>query len=156
MNFLTTFLFACLDILLESAPYVLLGLIMAGLVKAFLPQSFVPRHLGGRGIGSVLKATLVGIPLPLCSCGVIPAAAGFRQQGAGRGATTAFLISTPETGVDSIAISYALLDPFMTVFRPISAFITAMAAGVAVNLTPEKTRLAPPNLVAMPVPAAPG
>jgi len=76
----------------------------------------------------------MGIPLPLCSCGVVPTALSLRKMGATRGATTSFLISTPETGVDSIAISYALLDPVMTVFRPISAFITAVIAGILTNI----------------------
>lgn len=125
------------SILLESAPFVFLGLLVAGLLKAWLSEELVARHLGGRTLGSVVKATLLGAPLPLCSCGVVPAAAGLQRQGAGKGATVAFLISTPETGVDSIAVTYALLDPLMTLLRPLSAVITALAAGLCVNALPE-------------------
>ncbi|MCK4536581.1 MAG: permease, partial [Desulfuromonadales bacterium] len=82
---------------------------------------------------------LLGIPMPLCSCGVIPAAVGLRQQGASRGASAAFLVSTPESGVDSIAITWALLDPVMTVIRPIAAFVTATLTGILINLLPEDT-----------------
>jgi len=122
-------------ILNESAPWVLLGFLIAAILKAFLPDSLVKKHLGGNGSGwAVVKAALLGIPIPLCSCGVVPAAMGLREQGASRGATTSFLISTPETGVDSIAISWALLDPIMTVFRPLAAFVTAMVAGWFENI----------------------
>lgn len=122
-------------ILLESSPYVLLGFFVAGLLKAFLPKDFISTHLGGNGLKSIVKASAMGVPIPLCSCGVIPAAAGLKEQGAGKGAVTSFLISTPETGVDSVAVTYALLDPFMTIIRPVSAFVTAIAAGVSVSFT---------------------
>ncbi len=137
MNLLARILMESWSILLDSAPYVLFGMLMAGLVKTFLPENFVARHLGGKSAGSVLKASLMGVPLPLCSCGVVPAALGLRKQGAGKGATAAFLISTPETGVDSIAITWALLDPIMTVVRPVAAFVTATITGILVNLLPD-------------------
>ena len=121
----------------ESAGYCLFGIFMAGLVRAFMPDDFVLRHLGKNNITSVIKASLIGVPIPLCSCGVIPVAMGLRKQGAGKGPTTAFLISTPESGVDSIALTWALLDPIMTVVRPIGAFITATIAGILVNYVPE-------------------
>ncbi len=130
-------LVACWDILVDSAPYVLFGFLAAGLLKALVPEEAVIRHLGKSSAGSVLKASLFGIPLPLCSCGVIPAAISLRKQGASKGASAAFLISTPESGVDSIAITYALLDPVMTVVRPVSAFITATVAGLMVNSLPD-------------------
>ena len=122
-------------ILLESSPYVILGFFVAGLLKAFLPKDFISTHLGGNGFKSIIKASAMGVPIPLCSCGVIPAAAGLKEQGAGKGAVTSFLISTPETGVDSIAVTYALLDPVMTIIRPLSAFVTAIAAGISVSFT---------------------
>ena len=128
-------LLASWNVLLESAPFVLLGFFVAGILKAFLPDDFVARHLGGSSTASIFKAAAMGIPIPLCSCGVLPAAAGLKKQGAGKGAVTSFLISTPETGVDSIAVSYALLDPLMTVIRPVVAFFTAVAAGIAVAFT---------------------
>lgn len=124
-------------ILNESSLYIMFGLFIAGLLKAFMPEDFVARHLGNSNFASVAKASLLGIPLPLCSCGVVPAAMGLRKSGASRGATVSFLISTPETGVDSIAVTYALLDPFMTVIRPVAAFITSTIAGIFVNFLPD-------------------
>lgn len=121
-------------ILVESSGFILFGFFIAGLLKALIPDTFIHRHLGSGGPASVLKASLFGIPIPLCSCGVIPAAAGLRQQGAGKGATAAFMISTPETGVDSIAVTYALLDPVMTLLRPVAAFVTAAVTGLGINL----------------------
>lgn len=121
------------EILLESSLFVLFGFFVAGLLKGFIPDDFVQRHLGGRRKSGILKASLFGIPIPLCSCGVIPAAAGLRKQGAGKGAVTSFMISTPETGVDSMAVTYALLDPIMTVVRPVAAFLTATCTGLLVH-----------------------
>jgi uncharacterized protein len=122
-----------LTVLLESAPYALAGFFAAGLFRAFVPESLLSRHLGGGGFWPVLKASLIGIPMPLCSCGVVPAAVGLRRSGASPGAATAFLVSTPETGADSIAVNYALLDPVMTVVRPLAAIVTAVATGLAIN-----------------------
>lgn len=130
-------LLECWDILKEAAPYVLFGFFAAGILKAIIPGDLVSKHLGQNGTRSVLKASLFGIPLPLCSCGVIPVAIGLRKQGASKGATASFLVSVPETGVDSIAINWALLDPLMTFIRPISAFITAMVTGLFINLIPD-------------------
>lgn len=122
----------------QAAPFLLFGFFVAGLLKALVPAELLVRHSGGRGFASVLKGALLGAPLPLCSCGVLPAAMGLRRQGAGAGATTAFMIATPETGVDSMAVTYALIDPLMTALRPISAVFTALVAGLATNLLPER------------------
>lgn len=128
----------CWSILSESAPYMLFGFFVAGLLKAYIPDDLVARHLGRENRRNLFKAALFGVPIPLCSCGVLPAAAGLRKQGASKGATTAFLISTPETGVDSISVTYALLDPLMAVIRPVSAFLTALLTGQLVRtLDPE-------------------
>ncbi len=127
----------CWGILKEAAPYVLFGFFAAGLLKALIPEQMIVKHLGGHGFRSVLKASLFGVPLPLCSCGVIPVAVSLRKQGASKGATASFLVSVPETGVDSIAITWALLDPMMTVIRPISAFVTALLTGSLINLLPD-------------------
>jgi len=121
-------------LLLVSSPYMIFGLVVSGFLRVFLNPDAVARHLGRGRFVSVLKASLLGVPMPLCSCGVLPAAVSLRKQGANRGATTAFLISTPESGVDSMAITYALLDPIMTVARPVAALFTALAAGIAENL----------------------
>ncbi len=120
-------------ILVESSGFILLGFVMAGLLKAFVPGDLVAKHLGNGDAASVLKAAAFGVPVPLCSCGVLPAAAGLRTQGASKGAASAFLIATPETGVDSIAVTWALLDPVMTVLRPLAAFFTATTTGLLVN-----------------------
>lgn len=127
-------IFASWDVLLESSLFILFGFFIAGMLKAFIPDDFIQKHLGKGKASSVFKASLFGIPIPLCSCGVIPAAAGLREQGASKGAVSAFMISTPETGVDSIAVTYALLDPLMTIIRPVSAFFTSALTGIAVNI----------------------
>lgn len=128
----------CWLVFKEAAPFVLFGFFAAGLLKVLIPEKVIVRHLGGNGFRSVFKASLFGVPLPLCSCGVIPVAIGLRKQGASKGATASFLVSVPETGVDSVAITWALLDPLMTIIRPVSAFITALATGSLINLLPEK------------------
>lgn len=139
MSFFAGILMEAWRLLLESAPYVVFGLLISGLLRAFLNPGYVARHLGSGRVMSVFKAALVGIPMPLCSCGVLPAAASLRKQGANKGAIAAFLISTPESGADSIAISYALLDPIMTVARPAAALGTALCAGLIENWTARRT-----------------
>jgi len=141
-EFLNAFLVLFSGILLESwkifveaAPYLIFGLGIAGLLNILVPDQKIVEYLGAPAgkVRSVVNASLAGLPLPLCSCGVIPAAMSIRKRGANRGATLSFLISTPETGVDSIAVTYALLDPLMAVFRPLAALITAILAGLADN-----------------------
>ena len=118
----------------RMAPYLILGFLVAGALYIWIRPSFVQRHLGGGRFAPVLKATLLGIPLPLCSCGVIPVAASLRRQGAGKGATTAFLLATPQTGVDSIAVTYSLMGGFFAVFRPLAALVSGIAGGMIVSL----------------------
>ncbi len=120
-------------ILGEMSPWLLLGFAVAGVMSVIIPPSSVERHLGGKGIGKILKASAFGVPLPLCSCGVIPVAASLRRHGAGKGATTAFLISTPQTGVDSIAVTFSLLGPVYAIVRPVVAFISGIVGGVFVD-----------------------
>lgn len=122
-----------IDLFLDSAPWLLLGLILAGLLKVFVPMVWMQKQLGGHGFKTVVKAALLGAPLPLCSCGVIPAAVGLRRSGASKAATTSFLVSTPETGVDSVTVSYVLLGPFMAIVRPITAISSAVVAGLLVG-----------------------
>ncbi len=126
MNFLNNLYLLSLD----AAPLLVMGLVLAGLMKAWIPNALLERQLGKPGIGSVIKAALFGAPMPLCSCGVLPVAMGLRRAGASKGATVSFLISTPETGVDSIALSYGLLGPVMAIARPIVAIVNAIAAGL--------------------------
>ena len=116
--------------LLVSAPYLLLGLLFSGIIYSYIPMEKVKKWLGAKNKTSVLRAALVGVPLPLCSCSVIPTAVTLRKAGASNGATSAFLISTPESGVDSISMTYALMDLPMTIIRPIAAFSSAMVAGL--------------------------
>jgi uncharacterized membrane protein YraQ (UPF0718 family) len=128
-----------LDLLLEASPWLVLGLALGGAMKALIPTTFLQRHLKGQGLVAIIKAAILGAPLPLCSCGVIPAALGLRKAGASKPATTSFLVSTPETGIDSISITYALLGPFMAIVRPIAALISALVAGLLVAIyDPEK------------------
>jgi len=116
-------------VIVEAAPFLILGLFVAGLLRVFLSAALVTRYLGQGRVRSVVMASVLGVPLPLCSCGVLPAALAIRKQGANDGAVTSFLISTPATGVDSIAITYALLGPIMAIARPIVAFITGVVTG---------------------------
>ncbi len=143
MEFIVRVMGEAWHLLLDSSVYVLFGLLIAGLLRVFLSPHSVAAHLGKGRFRSVFKAAFLGIPLPLCSCGVLPAAASLKKQGANKGATTAFLISTPESGVDSIAITWALLDPVMTLARPAAAFATAAAAGVAENLLDPEPETSP-------------
>ena len=128
-----TFLEHFIDLFLESAPWLLLGFILAGMLKVFVPMSWMNKQLGGHGIKATVKAALFGAPLPLCSCGVIPAAVGLRRAGASKASTTSFLVSTPETGIDSITVSYVLLGPFMAIVRPVAAVFSAILAGLLVG-----------------------
>jgi uncharacterized membrane protein YraQ (UPF0718 family) len=138
LNALPGVLLSSWDILLDSGAYVIFGLAVAGLVNAFVGSQTIAERLGSRSLKSVITSSLVGVPLPLCSCGVVPTAVSLYQRGASKGSAVSFLVSTPETGVDSIAISYALLDPLMTVFRPVAAFLTAIFAGSLENLFDKK------------------
>jgi len=125
----------------EMSPYLLFGFLAAGLLSVFISPGLVERHLGGRGFGPIVKASAFGVPLPLCSCGVIPVAASLRRHGASRAATTSFLLSTPQTGVDSILVTFSLLGPVFAVFRPVAAFITGLVGGAVVGAAvPEEKR----------------
>ncbi|MBU0678667.1 MAG: permease [Verrucomicrobia bacterium] len=117
----------------QMAPYLLFGFLMAGVLSVVVTPETVERHLGGKGFGGVAKASLFGVPLPLCSCGVIPVAASLRRHGATKGATAAFLLSTPQTGVDSILATYALLGPVYAVFRPVAALLSGILCGTVVD-----------------------
>lgn len=121
--------------LCEMAPYLLLGFLFAGVLHAFLPASFYNRHLARPGFGSVARAAAFGVPLPLCSCGVIPTAMALRREGASRGATVSFLIATPQTGVDSIAATYSMMGLPFAIVRPVAALATAIFGGIAADRT---------------------
>ncbi len=118
----------------EMSPYLLFGFFVAGILSALIPQRLVERHLGGRGILPVLKASLFGVPLPLCSCSVIPVSMSLRKHGASKGSTIAFLLSTPQTGVDSIFVTFSLLGWLFAIFRPVVAFVTGIIGGIFVDI----------------------
>lgn len=120
-------------IYLDVSLYMLFGFFAAGILYVFFKADKVKKYLGTGRIRPVFYASLFGIPLPLCSCGVVPVATGLKKQGANNGAALSFMISTPESGMDSIAVSYALLDPIMTVIRPVAGFFTAVSTGIAEN-----------------------
>lgn len=125
-------------VLTEAAVYMLLGFVIAGLLHAFLSKGRMVQYLSGLGSRSVFLASLVGLPLPLCSCSVLPAAVALRKKGASKGATLSFLISTPETSVTSILLTYALLGPLMAIVRPVAAFVSAVAAGLLDNFVEQR------------------
>lgn len=124
-----------LSIALTAAPWLLLGLVIAGLIKAWMPEYLLQRWMGGRGLGSITRAAVIGMPLPLCSCGAIPTALALHRGGAGRGPTTSFLISTPGVGVDSVLLTSVLLGPVMALARVLGALVTAIVTGVLVGFT---------------------
>ena len=138
-----------LNILNEMSPYILLGFLIAGILHVFVKESALTRHLSGNGWRSVVKAAAIGIPLPLCSCGVLPTAVSLRRQGASKAATTSFLIATPQTGVDSIAATYSLLGLPFALIRPVAALIGAVAGGMAVGrFAPDKAANTPSRISA--------
>lgn len=133
MDLLLRFLSETWTVLLDLAPWLLLGMFVAGILHVVLPRGFVHAHFGGRGVLDVVKACALGVPLPLCSCGVIPAAMGLKKDGASNGASTAFLISTPQTGVDSVMVCASFLGWPFALFKVASAFLMGLVGGVAVN-----------------------
>lgn len=133
MEYYNAYVLPFIYLLVEMAPYLLLGFLFAGVLHAFVPKSLYRQYLGKNNLGSVLCAILFGIPLPLCSCGVIPTAVGMRKEGASKGATTAFLIATPQTGVDSILATYSVFGWGFALLRPLVAMITGFFGGIAAN-----------------------
>lgn len=117
----------------EVSIYLIFGFLVAGILHLFFPESIIRRHMGKNSISSVIKSTLFGIPLPLCSCGVVPVAASLKKSGTSKGASISFLISTPQVGADSFLITYSLLGWIFGVFRIVASLITAMIAGITVN-----------------------
>ena len=125
----------------EMSPYLLFGFFVAGLLSVLITQKMVERHLGGIGIWQLIKASFFGVPLPLCSCGVIPVSMSLYKHGASKGSVISFLLSTPQTGVDSIFVTLSLLGPLFAVFRPLAAFITGIFGGQIVNLLDRQGKL---------------
>lgn len=130
----THFFEALWQLSIAMAPYILFGLLFAGILHELVPDSIVTKHLGKDDVGSVVKSTVFGIPLPVCSCGVIPLATSIKKSGASKGATLSFLISTPITGVDSIMATYGIFGWIFTLYRAITSMIIAMVAGILTNI----------------------
>ncbi len=133
MEYLLHVLQAVLGIVNEMSPYLLLGFLLAGIMHAFIPDGWYTKYLSGDTFRSVVNAAIFGVPLPLCSCGVIPTAMSLRREGASKGAVVSFLIATPQTGVDSIFATYSLMGLPFAIVRPIAALFTAMIGGTFVN-----------------------
>lgn len=130
MGLIVEFFTTLWELTVDMAPYLLLGFLIAGLLNGAFSKDWLQRKMGRPGIGSSIKASLLGIPLPLCSCGVIPTGVSFYKQGASKGATSSFLISTPQTGVDSILVTYSMMGWAFAIVRPIVAFITGVLGGI--------------------------
>jgi uncharacterized membrane protein YraQ (UPF0718 family) len=134
VDFIQKIVFDFWLVLAEMSPYLLFGFAVAGALSVFINARLVERHLGKGGFWEVFKASLFGVPLPLCSCGVIPVSMALHKHGASKGATISFLLSTPQTGVDSILVTYSLMGPIFAVFRPVAAFITGLIGGSVTNI----------------------
>lgn len=143
MEYLTLFIDALIDLSNAMAPYILFGLLFAGILHELIPDTFVTKHLGTNSIGSVIKATLFGVPLPVCSCGVIPLATSIHKSGASKGSTLSFLISTPITGVDSILVTYGIFGWICTIYRIMTSMMIAMIAGILTNLFDKENAIVP-------------
>lgn len=122
----------------EMGPYLLLGFLVAGLLHKWIQQSWIESHLGKPGLRSIVLASIVGVPMPLCSCGVIPVTASLREKGASKGAATSFLTSTPQTGIDSILATYGMLGPVFAIYRVGVAFVSGIGVGLVVELFSKK------------------
>lgn len=146
MQVLVDIILAFWELFKEMAPYLLLGFLLAGILHVYFPQDKVTKFLGKNNLRSVINAALIGVPLPLCSCGVIPTGVSFHKNGASKGASVSFLISTPQTGVDSILVTYSLMGLPFAIIRPIAALITGIVGGAFTNkIDPEPEHIAPPQ-----------
>ncbi len=133
MKYIALFIEKLFALMLDMAPWLIFGFLIAGLLHVFFPDGKINRLLGSSNMKSVLRAALIGIPLPLCSCGVIPTGVSIHKNGASKGASISFLISTPQTGVDSILVTYSLLGLPFAIVRPVVALITGIFGGAVTN-----------------------
>ena len=133
MEYIVRFFINTWEIYLEAAPFLFLGFAMAGILHQFMPDKFIQKYLGGKGIGPIFKAAIIGTPVPLCSCGVVPVGLSLSEKGLDRGATASFLVSTPENGVDSISLSYSLFGGFFTGVRIFFSLVVATLTGLLVH-----------------------
>ncbi len=142
MNYINAFISNFMDMFLDMSCFIMLGLLLVGILHTFIKKDKILKHLGKDKFSSVVKASVVGVPLPLCSCGVVPTAVELKKSGASNGAVVSFLISTPQTGVDSIFATYSMMGLVMAIFRPIAAFISGILGGAFVNLFAKKEVIA--------------
>jgi len=158
MEYVLAFINALVDLSNAMAPYIIFGLVFAGILHELVPETLVTRHLGKESVSSVVKSTVFGIPLPVCSCGVIPLATSIKKSGASKGATLSFLISTPITGVDSILATYGMFGWAFTLYRVITSMIIATVAGILTNLWDRSSEedLSKPAFSAMNMSQVPG
>ena len=140
MALLHEILAGCWNTLRQMAPFLLLGFLLAGLLSVLLPTRWVKRHLAKPGKSSVIKSALLGVPMPLCSCGVLPVATWMRRHGASKGATGAFLLSTPQSGMDGFLVALSLLGLGMALYIPVATFLTGLLLGLMLNLFPDPSR----------------
>lgn len=150
MEYISIFLDSLVTLSNAMAPYILFGLLFAGILHELVPEGLVTKHLGKESISSVIKATLFGVPLPVCSCGVIPLATSIKKSGASRGATLSFLISTPITGVDSILATYGMFGWVFTLYRVFTSMLIAMIAGVLTNIFDKEEEIVKPKFFLSP------
>ena len=153
MEFISQFFIALVELSNAMAPYIIFGLVFAGILHEFVPDTLVTKHLGKDNVFSVIKATLFGVPLPVCSCGVIPLATSIKKSGASKGSTLSFLISTPITGVDSILATYGIFGWIFTIYRVVTSMIIAMVAGILTNLFDKEEPSVKPAFSAVKAPA---
>jgi len=140
LHVITGILIAAWDLMVDMAPYLLFGFLAAGVLNILIPRKKIHQHLAGNNLAAVVKAAIFGVPLPICSCGVIPLAAYIRDKGASKGATISFLSSTPTTGVDSILATYSLLGPIFAVIRPLAALFAGIFGGLLTSKTENSSR----------------
>ncbi len=138
MNAIYEFLGIFVNLFVDMSFYLLFGLLFVALLNIYFTKERIVKYMGKDNIWSVIKAALLGVPLPLCSCGVVPTVVYMAKNGASRGSVISFLIATPQTGVDSIIATYGMMGPFMAVFRPISALLTGIIGGSIIHKFPSK------------------
>lgn len=143
MNYIAIFLSNVLNLFIDISLYIMLGLFMVGILNSFVNKHWLTNQIGGNNFSSIIKASLIGVPLPICSCGVVPTAIELEKSGGSKGAVVSFLTSTPQTGLDSIIATHGLLGWFMAFYRAIVAFISGVISGLIVNVfgqeKPKKT-----------------
>lgn len=133
LDLVERFVFETFRLFMEMSPYLLMGFLFAGLLHVLLGEKYIQKHFAKSGLWSTIKAAIFGVPLPVCSCAVIPLAESLRKDGASKSATMAFLVSTPSSGIDSIMATYALMGPVLAVFRPIASFLSGILVGIVTH-----------------------